>query len=60
MAGELLAQMEKARGGRPCQGAYRSEDATGKAIADLGITKDQSSQWQQLAANFAVEGLTIG
>ena len=48
-AGELLAAMDKAKGGQPYQ-------ATGPAArpvetcANLGITKNQSSTWQRLAA----------
>ena len=48
-AGELLAAMGKAKGGQPYQ-------ATGPAArpvetcANLGITKNQSSTWQRLAA----------
>jgi hypothetical protein len=43
--------MEKAKGaqGNPGgQGAkiVRSEEATTQTLADLGITKDQSSDWQ--------------
>ena len=51
--GELLAEMDKAKGGRPIEN--RSHDSTGfvaetKTLSDLGITKDQSSKWQKLAA----------
>ena len=51
--GELLAEMDKAKGGRPIEN--RSHDSTGfvaetKTLSDLGITKDQSSKWQRLAA----------
>jgi hypothetical protein len=48
-AGELLAAMDKAKGGQPYQ-------ATGPAArpvetcANLGITKNQSSTWPRLAA----------
>jgi hypothetical protein len=42
-AGELLAQREMAKGGQP----YQSGRST---LTDLGITRDQSSQWQKLAA----------
>ena len=43
--------MEKAKGGTPHKKSYRSNDATGRTqtLSDLGITKDHSSQWQQLA-----------
>jgi hypothetical protein len=43
-AGELLAQVERAERGRPVK---RSDVTT---LSDLGITRDQSSQWQKLAA----------
>jgi hypothetical protein len=45
-AGELLRQMEKAKGGNP----NLSHRPTGSTLSDLGITRDQSSQWQRLAA----------
>lgn len=45
-AGELLANMEKHKGGRPS--GNRSHNATG--LSSLGINKTQSSRWQQLAA----------
>jgi hypothetical protein len=41
-AGQLLAKREQPRGNR-----YRVSDET--TLKDLGITRDQSSQWQQLA-----------
>lgn len=48
-AGELLAQMPKNEGGRP--GDNQSQAATGlpPRLADLGIDRDQSSRWQQIA-----------
>lgn len=48
--GELLATTEKNGGGRPSDN--RSNDATGYAptLADMGLTKDESSRYQQLAA----------
>jgi hypothetical protein len=50
-AGELLRDMPRATGGQP----YQSRATTGseppvKTIADLGISRDQSSCWQKLAA----------
>jgi len=42
-AGALLASMDL----RPGRKSKRSNDTT---ISDLGISKDQSSKWQQLAA----------
>ena len=55
-AGELLAEMPKAIGARGSgrdQHQVRSPPATAPAtetLADLGITKTQSSKWQKLAA----------
>lgn len=48
--GELLARTEKHEGGRPT--ANRSNDATGSVptLADMGLTRDESSRYQQLAA----------
>lgn len=48
--GELLARTEKHEGGRPT--ANRSNDATGSVptLAQMGLTKDESSRYQQLAA----------
>lgn len=55
--GELLRDMEKAKGaqGNPGgQGAkiVRSNDTTAqpKTLSEMGVTKDQSSKWQKLAA----------
>jgi hypothetical protein len=55
--------MEKAKGGQPYQSHHATgtmfleNEATwtpkfkrAKTLLDLGISKDQSSQWQQLAA----------
>lgn len=44
-AGELLREMEKAKGGRPTEN--QSHDAT--SLSDIGINKSQSSRWQKLA-----------
>lgn len=48
--GELLARTEKHEGGRPT--VNRSNDATGSVptLAQMGLTKDESSRYQQLAA----------
>ena len=50
-AGKLLANMEKAKRGpdKSGQGSQRGT-AENKALSDLGISKNQSSKWQQLAA----------
>ena len=47
--GQLLAVSEKSEGGRPTKN--QSIDTTGstQTLADIGISKDQSSKWQQLA-----------
>lgn len=51
-AGEMLRDMEKAKGGRPENNP--SNDATGfakeKTLDEIGISRDQSSRWQKLAA----------
>lgn len=46
--GELLRERDKARGGRPSE----TPTAPGgvSPLSDLGITHNQSSQWQKLAA----------
>jgi hypothetical protein len=44
-AGELLAEAQKNKGGRPKTGAPREP-----VLGDLGITKKQSSTWQRLGA----------
>jgi hypothetical protein len=46
-AGELLVAMDKAKGGRPSKTGAATEPVS--TIADLGITKKQSSTWQRLA-----------
>lgn len=50
-AGQLLAKMEKARprGSNQHKVKDRSPDATGPLL-DLGISKNQSSNWQKLGA----------
>jgi hypothetical protein len=54
-AGALLGNMEKAKGiagpgrgkaGRPARGAFNEAPT----LRDLGITRDESSKWQKLAA----------
>jgi hypothetical protein len=46
-AGQLLAKMEKAKGGQP----YQSGGTMGspKTLKALGVSPDQSSRWQALA-----------
>ncbi len=46
-AGEILAQMEKNPGGGRVQ--YQTDTALPPKIEDLGITKVESSHWQQIA-----------
>jgi hypothetical protein len=53
--GELLARTEKSRGAAEpgtARGTTRSNDATTSALtlAQMGLTKDESSRYQQLAA----------
>lgn len=53
--GELLADMEKAKGtdygGRKAiDGRRELPSNPPKTLADMGVTKDQSSKWQRLAA----------
>ena len=48
-AGALLKAIEKAKAGRPAKN--RSTDTTNsRTLKELGVTKDQSSNWQKLAA----------
>jgi hypothetical protein len=50
-AGQLLREMKNAKGGNPNL-PNRSKTVTGwepKTLAKLGITKNQSSDWQKLA-----------
>jgi len=52
-AGQLLAQMEKAKGAREPgtnRGSTPSGDTRASTLSDLGISYDQSSQWQKLGA----------
>jgi hypothetical protein len=53
-AGELLREQEEAKGARGNPGGQgakivRSNNATTQTLAELGISKAQSSRWQQLA-----------
>lgn len=54
-AGAMLTQMPKAQGvkfdGRAPDGSFRqSHDVTAQTLADVGVTKVQSSRWQSLAS----------
>lgn len=52
-AGEMLAEMEKnpgAKGSGSNQHEVRSHDVTAPKLSDLGISKNESSRWQKLAA----------
>jgi hypothetical protein len=50
--GEALARLEKAKGGGDQRCDHRSHDATGGplTLADIGITRTQSSRWQAMAS----------
>jgi hypothetical protein len=47
-AGQLLKEIEKAKGGRPTE-TPRADRGVSKTLADDGISYDQSSRWQKLA-----------
>ena len=49
-AGEMLAGMEKAKGGRPSETTPSVVSVSAKSLADLGLTANQSSRWQREAA----------
>lgn len=51
-AGQMLAEMPKQDGGHAAKAKARSHDGTEvpKSLADIGITKNESSRWQKLAA----------
>jgi hypothetical protein len=54
-AGELLAVAERNKGAQGNPGGrgapiVRSHNETAQTLSDLGISKSQSSRWQQLAA----------
>jgi len=50
-AGQLLAGMDKRDGGHASKSRARSHDGTElpKSLADMGISKNESSRWQKLA-----------
>ncbi len=48
--GELLREMEMAKAGRPNKSVQQDDQLDKpKTVSEMGITKDQSSKWQQLA-----------
>jgi hypothetical protein len=47
-AGEMLAAMPKAKGAAAKEWKTRSDDTT--TLGEMGITKEQSSRWQQVAS----------
>ncbi len=47
--GQLLREMEKAKGGNPQLVANHDRLEKPKTLAEMGVTKDQSSKWQKLA-----------
>ena len=51
-AGQLLAQIEKTKGGRPSKTHSREEQVLtkGDALEELGISRKQSAQWEKLGA----------
>lgn len=49
-AGELLATMEKQKGGRPEKTGDSVSPVSETKLADIGVTKKQSSRWQREAA----------
>jgi len=51
-AGEMLAEMPKQDGGHAAKVKARSHDVTEvpKTLSEMGITKNESSRWQKLAA----------
>jgi len=48
-AGQLLKGMDKARAGRPSKNPSTESRDFQQPLADLGISYNQSSQWQKLA-----------
>jgi len=50
-AGEMLRDMEKAKGGGDQKSDHRCNDVTGDnpTLSEIGITKRQSSDWQRIA-----------
>lgn len=48
-AGEMLREMPKNEGGRPTENLSISTTGFPPKLSDIGITRDQSSQWQAIA-----------
>ena len=48
-AGEMISQTERNRGGRPAENQSSQTTGLPPTLAELGITRDQSSTWQMLA-----------
>ena len=49
-AAELLATMEKQKGGRPDKTGDSVSPVSETKLSDIGVTKKQSSRWQREAA----------
>lgn len=49
-AGEMLAAMQKQNGGHASKARSRSTTELPPTLESLGVSKDQSSRWQKLAA----------
>ena len=49
-AGQMLAEMPKSKGGNPNLPTGNTVVPVEKTLADIGITKNESSRWQKLAA----------
>lgn len=49
-AGQILLEMDKHEGGRPSENPSSASRGFAPKLADLGVTHDQSSRWQQMAA----------
>ena len=47
--GQLLRQMEKAKGGRPVKTPDTVEAVSDRTLSDLGVSYKQSATWQKLA-----------